>query len=247
MIKFFRSIRKNLLEKGKTGKYFKYAIGEILLVMVGILIALQVNNWNQRRIDANSYNILLNGLIIDLENDVKELTNLITVSKNQNEIILKILNNFKFTNKSLTSIVRDLCFSPESFTPNTSSFDILINYGSFDLLKLKEVSTEIQSLYNSAMKINQESYIDRNKLISENIRPQIMTSGAVSIGLNNKIKIDKKALLKLFRNNKKLRGHLIELQMINDILNSKRLSPLNNKFKSIANGLKTKSKDYRFY
>jgi len=46
MIKIFRNIRKSLLNEGKTGKYFRYAIGEIILVVIGILIALQVNNWN---------------------------------------------------------------------------------------------------------------------------------------------------------------------------------------------------------
>ncbi len=59
MINFFRKIRQNLLMEnktsakasaGKTGKYLKYAIGEIILVMVGILLALQVSNWNQQRI-----------------------------------------------------------------------------------------------------------------------------------------------------------------------------------------------------
>ena len=56
MIKFFRKIRYNLMETGKTGKpafaagrYFKYAIGEIVLVVIGILIALQINNWNEVR------------------------------------------------------------------------------------------------------------------------------------------------------------------------------------------------------
>jgi len=49
MIKFFRSIRKSLLSEGKTSKYFKYAIGEIVLVVIGILIALQINNWNENR------------------------------------------------------------------------------------------------------------------------------------------------------------------------------------------------------
>ena len=47
MIKFFRKIRQNLLMENKTGQYFKYAIGEILLVIIGILIALQINNWNE--------------------------------------------------------------------------------------------------------------------------------------------------------------------------------------------------------
>ena len=49
MIKFFRKIRQNLLSEGKTGKYFKYALGEIILVVIGILIALQINNWNEQQ------------------------------------------------------------------------------------------------------------------------------------------------------------------------------------------------------
>jgi hypothetical protein len=44
MIQFFRNIHKNRLNEGKTSKYFKYAIGEIVLVVIGILIALQINN-----------------------------------------------------------------------------------------------------------------------------------------------------------------------------------------------------------
>lgn len=47
MIKFFRNIRQNLLHEGKTSKYLKYAIGEIVLLVIGILIALQINNWNE--------------------------------------------------------------------------------------------------------------------------------------------------------------------------------------------------------
>ena len=49
MIKVFRQIRQQLLMDNKTGKYFNYAIGEIVLVMIGILLALQVNNWNENR------------------------------------------------------------------------------------------------------------------------------------------------------------------------------------------------------
>jgi hypothetical protein len=49
MIKFFRKIRYDLMEKNKTGKYLKYAIGEVILVVIGILFALQINNWNQQQ------------------------------------------------------------------------------------------------------------------------------------------------------------------------------------------------------
>ena len=60
MIKFFRKIRYDLIEKNKTGKYLKYAIGEIILVMIGILLALQVNNWNEnRKLQNEELNFLL--------------------------------------------------------------------------------------------------------------------------------------------------------------------------------------------
>jgi uncharacterized membrane protein YidH (DUF202 family) len=49
MIKIFPSHRKVFSMKGKTTKYFKYAIGEIILVVIGILIALQINNWNENK------------------------------------------------------------------------------------------------------------------------------------------------------------------------------------------------------
>jgi hypothetical protein len=62
MIKFFRKIRQNLLLENKTGKYFKYAIGEIVLVMIGILLALQVSNWNQDRKDRISERELLDNI-----------------------------------------------------------------------------------------------------------------------------------------------------------------------------------------
>ena len=58
MIKFFRKIRKNLLSENKFSKYLLYAIGEIALVMIGILLALSVSNWNSQR-QENETNIRL--------------------------------------------------------------------------------------------------------------------------------------------------------------------------------------------
>ncbi|APY07251.1 hypothetical protein BWZ20_02545 [Winogradskyella sp. J14-2] len=62
MIKFFRKIRQNLLMENKIGKYFKYAIGEIVLVVIGILIALQINNWNEQRKEHSKEQALLKRL-----------------------------------------------------------------------------------------------------------------------------------------------------------------------------------------
>ena len=63
MIKFFRKIRYDLMEKNKTGKYLKYAIGEIVLVVIGILIALSINNWNESRKIGNKKQELILNLI----------------------------------------------------------------------------------------------------------------------------------------------------------------------------------------
>ena len=58
MIKFFRKIRQRLLTENKFSKYLIYAIGEIILVVIGILIALQINNWNENR-KLNNINVAI--------------------------------------------------------------------------------------------------------------------------------------------------------------------------------------------
>lgn len=66
MIKIFRKIRQNLLMENKTGKYLKYAIGEIILVVIGILIALSINNWNSQRQLNNENKLFLKKMLVDL-------------------------------------------------------------------------------------------------------------------------------------------------------------------------------------
>ena len=73
MIKFFRKIRYNLMETGKTGKYLKYAVGEIILVMIGILLALQINNWNENRKLKIEERALLTNLSIEFDRKLNEL------------------------------------------------------------------------------------------------------------------------------------------------------------------------------
>ncbi len=73
MTKFFRKIRQKLLSENKFSKYLLYAIGEIVLVVIGILLALQVNNWNINRIETNQTKAILNSMILDLESDISNL------------------------------------------------------------------------------------------------------------------------------------------------------------------------------
>lgn len=73
MLTFFRRIRKGLVEGGSTSKYLLYAIGEILLVMIGILLALQVNNWNEKRKQRIKEKEVLQILINNLELNIQTL------------------------------------------------------------------------------------------------------------------------------------------------------------------------------
>lgn len=73
MIKLFRSIRQKLIVEGKTINYFKYAIGEIILVVIGILIALAINNWNQNRNNTTSANLHLKTVSQDIKEDLVQL------------------------------------------------------------------------------------------------------------------------------------------------------------------------------
>ncbi len=82
MIKFFRRIRQNLLSEGKTGRYLKYALGEIVLVVAGILIALQINNWNEGRKDRNQEQKILAQLADEFNSNLAQLENKIQLREN---------------------------------------------------------------------------------------------------------------------------------------------------------------------
>lgn len=98
MIKFFRRIRQRLMNENKPGKYLLYAIGEILLVVIGILIALEINNWNESRIKLNKEVELLKGFKNQFQSDLIEMDsslNFYKESKQSIGIILDHLENDK--------------------------------------------------------------------------------------------------------------------------------------------------------
>ena len=93
MINFFRKIRQKLLTENKFSKYLLYAIGEIVLVVIGILIALQINNWNQQRIlEKQSQQVLLN-LREEINENKTELESATEFLKQRVDKRLEYLNN----------------------------------------------------------------------------------------------------------------------------------------------------------
>mgnify|MGYP006901761089 FL=1 len=83
MIKFFRKIRYNLMEKNKTAQYLKYAIGEIILVVIGILLALSISSWNIERNLKKSNEVYLTNLLEELNSNITRLDFLIFPSNKQ--------------------------------------------------------------------------------------------------------------------------------------------------------------------
>lgn len=77
MIRLFRQLRQGLLRDGKTREYLRYAMGEIALVIIGILLALQVNNWNEERLEQRQVSRYAHALAEDLEQDINMLEPLI--------------------------------------------------------------------------------------------------------------------------------------------------------------------------
>jgi len=81
MIKFFRKIRQKFISENKFSKYLLYAIGEIVLVVIGILIALSINNWNENNKNAHWEQRFLNDLKNELDSDQIQLNTIYQIQK----------------------------------------------------------------------------------------------------------------------------------------------------------------------
>ncbi|MDX1472356.1 MAG: DUF6090 family protein, partial [Flavobacteriaceae bacterium] len=119
-------MRKSVLSKGYTGKYIKYAVGEIILVVIGILIALQINNWNEERKGNAELNQYLFSLRDNLSSDIKILDSLIerrtiTVANCKKEQLNFLNKTYDFYDTRF-ALYSYLDFY---FKPNTSAYDAL--------------------------------------------------------------------------------------------------------------------------
>jgi len=92
MIKFFRKIRHKLLNEGRLRKYLIYAIGEIVLVVIGILIALQINNWNEARKLQNTMKSVYSIIKTDLLSDIKNIDMAFTEMSPRDSIFKRVIN-----------------------------------------------------------------------------------------------------------------------------------------------------------
>jgi hypothetical protein len=152
MIKFFRKIRQNLLSEGKTGKYFKYATGEILLVVIGILIALSINNWNEDRKNRLKEAVYLEGIKTDLESDIKYLDFLIPFNNTRIKEYASLDSVVKLRSDKIFEIEFSEIFylsnQTGTFYPRSGAYSSLINENSAGLIQNRELLANIKFLYD---------------------------------------------------------------------------------------------------
>ncbi len=130
MIKFFRQIRQTLIMENKTYKYLKYAIGEIVLVMIGILLALQINNWNEARKDRVYEAKMLNQIKKALEQDYNFFTEHLLGRRHQTQ-----LNAVNFFKKSVLQNNVDQDSVDYYFNRLLHGLQVTYNRGPYDALK----------------------------------------------------------------------------------------------------------------
>ena len=149
MIKFFRHIRQRLVAESKFSKYLLYAMGEIILVVIGILIALQINNWNEvRKERAREVNYLQNvkaDLVSELENNNQFATYRFEKAKTC-ALLLRSVAPTTIKGVQEYTDKYEHVFIWNTFTPNNNTFRELLSSGNLSLLTNNSIKNALQEL-----------------------------------------------------------------------------------------------------
>jgi len=158
------------METGKPGKYFKYAIGEVILVVIGILIALQINNWNENRINNKEEQTILKALKIEisenqiiLRKDVKRHTNALRLLNELSDYISP--KPEKIDEKRLDSLMFSLGWLP-GYTPKEGVINSILASGKISLIKNNALNSKLASWnsflnqYNKALNWSEKDVFD---------------------------------------------------------------------------------------
>ncbi|MDX1462932.1 MAG: DUF6090 family protein [Marinirhabdus sp.] len=164
MIKFFRHIRQRLLEENKFSKYLLYAVGEIILVVIGILIALQINNWNSDRIQKTKEEVYLTNVKRDLNEQLVSIEAQLNYELQTIEVATPIITYYKeyqaFKVDSLFTVSIGNLTGRKTFIRNAPTYTELISSGNIDIIRNNEIKDEIIKYYQELERI--ELIINKN-------------------------------------------------------------------------------------
>jgi hypothetical protein len=157
------------MEKNKTGKYLIYAIGEIALVMIGILLALQVNNWNENRKTQIEERDILQRLQLDLIDDAKILQYQLDFKKNMIDsykICLDILSEEMFATKEEFMTHFSSILQVGAVKLNMTTFNNLQTTGQIRLIRSNQLANNIVNYYNTDFTLWQSALQDYTRNIT---------------------------------------------------------------------------------
>lgn len=137
MIKFFNKIRQRLLAENRFGRYLIYAIGEILIILTGILIAVQINNWNELRKEEQVRKTYLNQLLLDFESDKTYYASKISQMESGAEKYKKYLDLYTIPNVDVPTILSGILkigIGTFSINFESTTINTLISTGDIKIL-----------------------------------------------------------------------------------------------------------------
>lgn len=168
MTKFFRQIRLSMINQNRTRKYLLYAIGEIILVVIGILIALQVNNWNESIKTKDSLDQTLVSLKNEIEVNQKQIKSVFEYHKMLRDTLRKINSTQRLkVNKERFGFWK----GHKIFRLRNASFQTAVQSGAFKNMTI-ELSESLNNLYTSISVYNDFSQSINNNLYSVNQNSQ---------------------------------------------------------------------------
>ena len=152
-MKLFRKSRSKLIKNEGVFKYLIYAFGEILLVVLGILIAVYLNNWNEERKEAKELENILSIIKDDLENDIKEAKEVIQFEEGKNNLYQRFFDEDLIAKDYKENIrYRRLIFGFKEISFNKRGFELLNNYKNSLEISNDALITLILELYSDALR-----------------------------------------------------------------------------------------------
>lgn len=157
MLKFFRRIRRNLLDKGHLRKYLIYAVGEILLVVIGILIALQINNSNEHKKSQARLEIYLDQIRRDISEDIDQLDAVaqkLDTCQELSSVIEQYFHNKHIQNPRLFRSGTFCILTNIDFDPKLQGIEGLKSSGTMEVMSNKQLEDLIYQYYSLIKKID---------------------------------------------------------------------------------------------
>lgn len=183
-MKVFRKVRKGLLSESRFSKYLLYAVGEITLVVLGILIALQINSWHQNSLLRKAELKTLKSIYESVKINLTELDLILEAQIRRNRSLQEVLF-YDVSSRQLTYLDSLITTNVENhtFDPSTGIYNSIINSGKIELITNDSLKNRISKLYDQVRDYQESEdeiteytreHLEHNFIENLNIHPKVL-------------------------------------------------------------------------